>query len=256
MNTNKKQFDALEYERIEAVMLRAIPALDEMELQGWLLRYANGYTGRSNSVYVQSTEAEPDAILENIQFCEDWYRARDSQPRFRLTNVRPFPAVREILAGKNFKETHTIQIMTRVINRQVNRALTSDQIVFRSIDDWVRDFQTLHGLNEKDAPVLTSMLSIHPGENCLVRIEKEGIPVAVGRGVLDGADIGLFNFFVDENHRKSGYGTAMLNGIQEWALERGARLTYLQVDSVNQPAINLYQKAGFETMYEYWYLFK
>lgn len=250
------RFNSADYEHIESIMLRAIPALQELKFHGWLLRYANGYTGRSNSVYIGSTEPEEETLLEKIRVCEDWYREKGTQPRFRLTTVKPFPEIRQILVDQGYSETHTIQIMTRTLNGPSREKRVPGKIVFPSIEDWVRDFQTLHGLEEKDVPVLMQMLSIHPGVNCLVRIEQDGKPIAIGRGVLDGDTIGLFNFYVHPEYRQSGYGSILLEQIQNWAVDRDARLSYLQVDTVNQPAINLYRKAGFATIYEYWYLLK
>ncbi|NTU79571.1 MAG: GNAT family N-acetyltransferase, partial [Chloroflexales bacterium] len=38
-----------------------------------------------------------------------------------------------------------------------------------------------------------------------------------------------------------------------WARERGATRAYLQVFSANAPALRLYERLGFSTLYPYWY---
>nr|NIP27944.1 GNAT family N-acetyltransferase [Phycisphaerae bacterium]NIP55534.1 GNAT family N-acetyltransferase [Phycisphaerae bacterium]NIW45685.1 GNAT family N-acetyltransferase [Gammaproteobacteria bacterium]NIX31757.1 GNAT family N-acetyltransferase [Phycisphaerae bacterium] len=65
---------------------------------------------------------------------------------------------------------------------------------------------------------------------------------------------GLFNFYVHKNYRRKGIASDMIKIMEDWASDQGARLSYLQVDSDNPNAIQLYQKLGYQTIYEYWYL--
>src|SRR5690606_10119674 len=71
------------YKRLEEISLNGWPALETVLLDGWLLRFADGYTKRSNSV-----SAIYDGGLETdkkIRTCEELYRARGLTPVFKVT---------------------------------------------------------------------------------------------------------------------------------------------------------------------------
>ena len=67
---------------IEEISLKAWPAFETINHQGWLMRFANGYTKRANSVTVLD---QVDSDIEHkIIYCESEYRARKQKPIFRL----------------------------------------------------------------------------------------------------------------------------------------------------------------------------
>jgi ribosomal protein S18 acetylase RimI-like enzyme len=70
--------------------------------------------------------------------------------------------------------------------------------------------------------------------------------------VRDGDLVGLFDLGVAPALRGRGHGGRLLAGMLRWGLARGARRAYLQVLATN-PAIRLYERAGFREAYRYWY---
>lgn len=56
----------------------------------------------------------------------------------------------------------------------------------------------------------------------------------------------VWEFSVDENHRRRDIGTLLMNHAVKVAKERGARMLVLETQSCNAPAINFYLKYGFE----------
>jgi ribosomal protein S18 acetylase RimI-like enzyme len=57
----------------------------------------------------------------------------------------------------------------------------------------------------------------------------------------------IFLLYVSPDHRHQGIGSALMNQAEFWAKQRGDRQIGLQVFSHNQPALNLYQKLGYQT---------
>ena len=70
--------------RIEELSLNAWPSLQTMSYDGWILRFADGYTKRANSVnplYVSNLDLE-----EKIRFGESVYRARGLPVVYKMTS--------------------------------------------------------------------------------------------------------------------------------------------------------------------------
>lgn len=65
--------------------------------------------------------------------------------------------------------------------------------------------------------------------------------------VLGDRNAHIFLIYVAPEHRQRGLGTALMQCAESWARQRGDRQLGLQVFLSNQPALNLYQKQGFQT---------
>jgi ribosomal protein S18 acetylase RimI-like enzyme len=57
----------------------------------------------------------------------------------------------------------------------------------------------------------------------------------------------IFLLYVHPDHRRRRIGSALMDHAENWAKQRGDRQISLQVFSHNQPALNLYQKLGYQT---------
>lgn len=57
----------------------------------------------------------------------------------------------------------------------------------------------------------------------------------------------IFLLYVLPEQRRQGLGTVLMHQAEAWAKARGDRQLSLQVFQANQPAVNLYQKLGFQT---------
>jgi ribosomal protein S18 acetylase RimI-like enzyme len=56
----------------------------------------------------------------------------------------------------------------------------------------------------------------------------------------------VFMLFVEPQHRRRGIGSTLMHLAEKWAAARGDRQLGLQVFVENQPALNLYEKLGFQ----------
>ena len=70
---------------IEELSMNAWPAMQTMLYDGWVLRAADGYTKRANSVYpLYPSEINLD---EKIRFCELFYRDLGLPAVFKMTEA-------------------------------------------------------------------------------------------------------------------------------------------------------------------------
>src|SRR5258708_27966405 len=85
--------------RLEELAFRGWPALETQDRAGWRLRFAGGYTKRSNSINSLGQNAQID--LSTLQSLEAAYRARNQAPVWRLSPLAP-PAMDRILTARCF----------------------------------------------------------------------------------------------------------------------------------------------------------
>jgi ribosomal-protein-alanine N-acetyltransferase len=72
----------------------------------------------------------------------------------------------------------------------------------------------------------------------------------IGYGVLQivAGEAHLLNFMIEKKRWRQGKGLAWITMLLAWVRERGIKRMILDVDAKNEPAIKLYEKAGFQTL--------
>ncbi|WP_235433686.1 GNAT family N-acetyltransferase, partial [Protofrankia coriariae] len=81
----------------------------------------------------------------------------------------------------------------------------------------------------------------------------DGVPVAVGRGTVDGDWLGIYSMATVPAARGRGAARAVLTRLAAWAAEAGASRAYLQVEQTSTAARQLYAALGFRPVYRYSY---
>lgn len=79
---------------------------------------------------------------------------------------------------------------------------------------------------------------------CILVAELNGVIVGHA-GVTDHEGLVDLGMLVSSDHRRRGIGRALIAACVEWARERGAHKITLEVWPNNEPAIRLYESAGF-----------
>src|SRR5262245_53694409 len=89
--------------RLEEVALNAWPALQQMLFDGWVLRFARGYSKRANSINPLFDSRLN--LVEKITTCEHLYTVQGLTPIFRLTPFACPPELDQVLAQRGY---HTL----------------------------------------------------------------------------------------------------------------------------------------------------
>jgi N-acetylglutamate synthase len=240
--------------QFEELSNNAWPALQTMQYDGWILRFANGVTKRSNSVnMLYPSFLDPD---EKISFCEDIYASQKITPCFKITPITEPPDMDQRLATRGYFIHSVVSFQTMKISSippgPIQEICIETELNPRWIDDFIR-------MNEFDpcrkSTYIGIMKQLHLPK-CLISLSRDGRTIGVGLGVLEGNFLGLFDIVVDKAFRKTGLGYLIVENILRWGRKYGADTTYLQVLSDNMPAIMLYEKMGFTEAYQYWYRMK
>ncbi|MBT4285778.1 MAG: hypothetical protein HOD92_00445 [Deltaproteobacteria bacterium] len=91
---------------LEKVALNAWPAFESIEMNTWILRYANGYTKRANSVTVLGESSTN--LAEKIISCEKQFQPRKLKSIFRLPSFVAPNSLDKLLEQRNrYKTAHT-----------------------------------------------------------------------------------------------------------------------------------------------------
>jgi GNAT superfamily N-acetyltransferase len=115
-------------------------------------------------------------------------------------------------------------------------------------------WRALYRYRGQQLPPSALDLLLSAPELTFVSIRAGARTLAVGRGSLAHAWLGVTAVEVAPDARRQGLARAVLAALAQWADARGARSTYLQVADGNEAARQLYLSAGFAVHHRYDYL--
>jgi ribosomal protein S18 acetylase RimI-like enzyme len=239
---------------LEELSLNAWPSLQTMLDDGWVLRFADGYTSRANSVQVLYPST--DDVEGKINRCEKIYTAQGLQTVFKITPAAIPADLDERLARRGYQQAKPTATQVTTLE-SLPPPTTDDVHLSPTLDDaWLEAFCRLRNVDMDTLPTMRHMINSIIPEKQFATLYRDGVPVAQGFGVLDRGYVGLYDIVTDERLRNQGLAREVVLHLLNWAKESGASHAYLQVMKDNAPALHLYGKLGFQEVYTYWYRYK
>ncbi|MBM6400846.1 GNAT family N-acetyltransferase [Phycicoccus sonneratiae] len=244
---------ALSVEDLQRVMVGAWPAVETEHLGDWLLRAADGFTHRANSVM---TAGDPGRTLaEAVDVVEDWYRARSLPPALTLAGPVGFELAGDplgaLLLARRYHPRVPTTTLTAAVATVLEVAPTSSAVAVttstRLSDTW---FAAYEGYREAPAGPARAVLTGSP-EQVFATATDGGRVVGVGRLGVAATWGGVAAMWVDLSARRRGVARALLTALADEAHRRGIRSLHLQTDTDNAAAQALYRGAGFVPHHEY-----
>jgi GNAT superfamily N-acetyltransferase len=240
--------------RFEEISNNAWPALQTMHYDGWILRFANGVTKRSNSVnLLYPSHLDPE---EKITFCERIYAAQQIIPCFKITGIADPSDLDERLASRGYYIHSTISFQTLTISDSPAEPRPDVIIETELQPRWMDEFIRMNEFDVSRKPTYIDIMNQLHLPKCLISVADNKRTIGVGLGVAEGNYVGIFDIVVDKNCRNRGLGHLIVDNILHWGIQQGARKAYLQVLTNNMAANMLYEKMGFKEEYRYWYRMK
>jgi N-acetylglutamate synthase len=245
---------------LERVAAKHWRGTEEEWLGGWLLRAAEGFTGRANSALPLG---DPGMALDSaLDIVVNWYRDRGLPPMisvpFLLEADSPGRALDQFLSERSW-------------------SIRPDPAFFM-VADLPDDGQPIrdHGLPRNatfrvDAEPDQAWLAMYhyrgqDRQPMVMRDVLTSAPVQVFASIRAGDDVlaiarlsiaddwaGITAVEVQPARRRAGLGTSLTEGVCAEAAARNIRRLFLQVATDNTPARSLYERCGFHYSHQYHY---
>lgn len=232
---------------LEARLVNAWPAFEVELVEGWLLRFAEGYSKRANS----ATPIVPGARLDSalVAHILGSFAARGVDPCFRLVGVEDWDAER-VLAESGLVDYDPSVCMVADVGGAVERD-SSVRITPVAKPGWVTDAARAYGGNKSDAAKLGRIVGSIRQPSAFASLEVDGRDVAWGLAVAERGFVGLYDLVVSPDLRSLGLGRRLVTTLMAWGREAGAARAYLQMRVTNTVASALYASLGFAPSYRY-----
>jgi ribosomal protein S18 acetylase RimI-like enzyme len=232
----------------EQRIINAWPAPSTLLIGDWVVRFANGYSGRANSASPLSVDAELDEAT--LALIEELYRGDGLPPCIRLTPLVG-EATRQAVIARGYRVKDASFGMIAALEEFEIAPDAELQIEARPSVEWIA------GVAARQSGVKT-----HVG-NLAAIVEKVRLPAAFATMLIAGEPVGygmsvaergmaeIGSIVVDPGHRGLGLGRRLVGGLMGWARTMDCASAYLQVDQTNAVAIRLYDRLGFRRLYGY-----
>lgn len=243
----------LDPRRIEEAGLNALQTQRQLFYDGWLLRLSAGKAKRARSVNACFGSTLP--LAHKIDHCERIYAQHGLTPLFRMTPFdRPADLERALAAGgyEAFDET-LVQAARLEEAPAIPEALVGLEVAALGVDAFVEAVGELRASSASQRDAHRERLHNSPLEKRCVAIRAAGRVVCTAQVAIEGDLVGVYDVVTAEDARGRGHATLACRSLLSWAWQHGANIAYLQVSEDNSPAIAIYRKLGFATVYAYHY---
>jgi len=240
-------------QRIEALHLRCTQPVEELAYDGWLVRRAPNDVKRARSVNAVHASTKP--MAEKIEHCERLYAEAGLPPLFRITPFAPASLNADLAARGYERIDHTLQ-QVATLDHPLRWPDAGVRVGALALQGWLPIAGTMRTITAETQAAELRRLEHSPLPLTGALAYAGATPVACGLMALDGVFAAPMDIFVAEAWRGRGIGTAITGWLLEHARANGAGTAWLNVLADNAPALRIYAKLGFRTLYEYWYRVK
>lgn len=246
--------------QFQEFLINSWPAKHYYFLNGWILRFTEGVTSRANSVFPVRYTGTQESLDYDIDFVEKAYNAHRLQPIFTIPEFHePKNLTEKLLDRGYYSFDHTIALGIKI--EEIQRIEINDEFEYNILDTRVEEISeflaNFSKRNEKEQKIIQKINQrIIIPKKCymLTKYNNEIVgtllAVLVPQGYMYIGDV-----FVHPDYRRQKVATSMLvKLIDKWAVAKGLKYIWLQVERNNIKALNMYFKFGMKKLYNYFYM--
>jgi N-acetylglutamate synthase len=232
---------------IERTAVRAWPAIETANIDGWLWRYTGGGSQRANSVSsLVFRGCDADAAISDSELR---YRARKAPILFQICEVnQPFD-LDSRLAQRGYRVGETCTTLAKTIDAA---AMSGNvEISEYPTSAWLSVY--LAGIGTDRKQIAPRILARVPKPRAFALLRDGGHPASTALGVAcDGIVIAeCISTLADR--RQAGHGKRVMQALEAWGVTQSATCIALQAVATNAPAQGLYARLGYQRVSCYHY---
>jgi ribosomal protein S18 acetylase RimI-like enzyme len=247
---------------LERVAARHWRGTEEERLGAWLLRAADGFTGRANSALAVGDPGMP--LDDALGAVEDWYRRRGLLPMVAVPVPLDRPAVPggaatgcrldDQLSERSWPTREgPAFVMVAGVADGAERALRPGvelQLDASPDQGWLG----LYHYRGQELPAVAQHLLVSAPWQVFASIrDRDGEALAIARLSIGHGWAGITAVEVAPSRRRQGLGAAITWAVCAQAAARGVKRVFLQVETGNRAALALYERCGFRYSHRYHY---
>jgi ribosomal protein S18 acetylase RimI-like enzyme len=237
--------------RIEQACFHAWPALEQVEVGDWTVRFGRGLTRRNNSA--NPTRADARLSDAEIEACAGIY-ARWGQPTiFRLPSFLDPEADRR-LERLGFSREEDVLTLVGDADALACAPDPQARILETANEDWLAARSALAGLTPAETATYAEVVRRLALPGVFAAVSCDGEPASMAYGALHDGLLCIESVVTAQAWRGRGLAHRMLGALFAHASARGCHGACLQVRAENAPAIALYRRLGLtREVYRYHY---
>jgi ribosomal protein S18 acetylase RimI-like enzyme len=239
-----------ELRRLERLHVRAWPAFETADVEGWLWRCSGGGSQRANSV--STVDFRGGDVRRALEEVEERYRAKGAPARLHTYSVTQPRDLAEILDRRGYQQGEATLTMVKLVGKTPSVAAETSMT---ATADWLDVY--LGAITQDRRAVNRRILEAVPEPRAFFAFRDGGRVISTALCVLEPATAASGGGFAviecvatRQEARRNGGAKAVLAALEAHACERGIRLLGLQVSKTNPPAIDLYAALGFAVVDE------
>jgi GNAT superfamily N-acetyltransferase len=237
--------------RIEETCHNAWPALRQVLLGGWLLRFSDGLSRRGNSVNPLRAAREGTDTL--IPACEALYRRQQQPTIFRLPSIIE-PAIDQRLQRRGYgREGESCVLYGDIASIEAAR---DPEVVLLSdpSPEWFSAMSALQNHTIGQSEIYRRIVGAIAIPAVFAALPINGDIVALAYGAIHSGLLCYESVITDTRRQRRGYARRIITTLAAWAKGQRAEGACLEVEARNAPALALYDAVGLKMeLYRYHY---
>jgi ribosomal protein S18 acetylase RimI-like enzyme len=232
---------------LETRMMNAWPAIHTQMVDQWIVRLANGYSGRANSASaLMPASTLTDAALVHV---ESLFDAAGIRPLVRITPLADASVDGRLTAAGWRLDNESLVMVAPLDGTAV--ADPGAALAPRVSAEWALANASSYGGVKSNAEHLYAIVSRIRPAAIFATLREAGRDVAWGIAVTERGFTALQDLVVHPQARGRGLGRRLTTTLMAVGRNAGASRAYLQVSEENRVARELYEKLGFVEAYRY-----
>ncbi|HEX3537545.1 MAG TPA: GNAT family N-acetyltransferase [Stellaceae bacterium] len=238
--------------RIEENCFNAFPALKQVLLDGWLIRFAEGLSRRANSANALRPDCAP--VEQVIEAVEGLYRRQRQPPIFRVPSFLE-GGMEDALAARGYTGEGDTTVLYGPMAELAARADPEVELSPHAGSDWLAAMGTLQGHKTEQRVTYRRIVRALAVPAAFAALRLDGRIAALAYGAVSNGLLCYESVVTDPRRRRQGLARRIVAALADWARQQGADGACLQVVADNAPAIALYDAFGLKADlygYRYW----